>query len=179
MNQHFNPKRAANRASALAERSSVGQVEALALDLAATLQRQDQFEGEMLAANASKDGTTQAYLQSALCDLADRNEMLREVIAGTRAVSLTDAAIQIAESINLLDLTIDGISDDAMTYQAKAQVRALNRLLYSALGAVDAAADRKIADIVPSPSFTNHNLNPWTPVEDRIRSVKDFLQERG
>jgi hypothetical protein len=116
------------------------------------------------------------YFTSASDAASDAVNAERAYLPFLKATSLPGAGIQIVEVLALVDFLRDQFPEEAATYQIAHTVRTINRLLYSALEAIDALADRKVADIVTL-GFTGPNLNPWTAVEDRIAYVKAKADE--
>lgn len=87
---------------------------------------------------------------------------LRDAISVTEATSLPGAAIQIAVALIELNFLADQLPDEAQTYQTGKQVRAITRLLHSAMVTVDAFAGEgeKLADNV-EPRFPALGEVPW------------------
>ena len=87
--------------------------------------------------------------------------------AGLRATNLSAAAIQIAEAVRL----IARYSMLQHEMDRENTLRAIDRLLYSALAVVNDLADQKLSDVVGS-GFDNSHLDPWVPVEQRCDELK-------
>jgi len=124
----------------------------------------DELENKLATQRSEKNLVATIYLETAASHAEDEQEMLREMLSIVKASSLAGAAIQIARAISLVD-TICACSDESYL-QVRGDVRAINRLLFSALDVVDARADRRLSETV-SVLFGNPHLNPWVPVEER------------
>jgi hypothetical protein len=110
------------------------------------------------------DGSRQIYLDEAGRNCSDRAATFRDMIAAEKATSLTGAAIQLVEALNRVDLLGSEETAD------RAELRAVNRLLYSVLDVVDGFAHRKLTEILPGTD--NRHLDPWRPVEERLEQIR-------
>ncbi|MBM0205670.1 hypothetical protein JNW90_23645 [Micromonospora sp. STR1s_5] len=108
------------------------------------------------------DATPQTYFKEAAENASDIVNVLRDAISVVKATTPAGAAIQIAEAIARLDLLGDGSENG--------ELRAVHRLLYSALDVVDGLADQKLAENV-TPDYDNCHVDPWRPVEQRLAEI--------
>lgn len=123
-------------------------------------------------ARASKDPVSATYFASARDFAYDEWFAAREAITWTRAGDLTGAAIQVAEAILRVEVYREAFPEKEETPQARDDYKAIVRLLFSVLLAVDARADVKLAEAT-YPGYGSENVNPWVDVESRLAGVKD------
>jgi hypothetical protein len=109
------------------------------------------------------DPTPAIYFKNAAEDASDIVNVLRDTLCVVMATTLAGAAVQIAEAIARLDLLGEG--------SESSELRAVHRLLYSALDVVGGLADRKLAEVV-TPDFDNRHIDPWRPVEERLAPIE-------
>lgn len=147
------------------------EVLALGARLGAAMRQEEDLLHRTSIAKQEKKYSAKVYLNGAAEHCADEIYTLRDMIASVRAKSLAGAAVQIAEALARVDLVWDQIPETHETYRVKQDMRAINRLLYSALGVVDNLAEQKLADVV-TPDFGSRYCDPWQPVEERCNELK-------
>lgn len=136
------------------------EVVALGMRLGEAYRRRDRLE--LRQTESRNDATPETYFKHAAQDASDIVNVLRDTISVVKATTPAGAAIQIAEALARLDLLGDGSNSG--------DLRAVHRLLYSALDVVDGLADRKLADNV-TPDYDNRHVDPWRPVEQRLAEI--------
>lgn len=100
-------------------------------------------------------------LQRGIDHLGDEAYILRDMISVQPATSLEDAAIQVAEAVNVLDIIHDQFPEDHESYQIKRDFRALARLLHSVFTLINSKAADKVENIV-TPSYGAPYTSPWS-----------------
>lgn len=110
------------------------------------------------------------YFDCAAEHAGDEYTALQDMISFTKATTLTGAALQVVEALNVVSFIDDCFPQDAESYVVKRKFRALDRLLHSIFDVVDGLADHKLADVTPS--LLQSNLNPWTDVEARVADLQ-------
>jgi len=143
----------------------LGDVDLMAIGQAIGMARAEQELAQDIASRAktgNKPGL-QSEAERRRDGLDDAYQVLRDMLTLTKASSLEGAALQIAEAFARLDLVLDRIPNEILSadWHIRVDVRAINRLLFSALEFIDGAAARKI-DEVADPYFANWHMNPWT-----------------
>ena len=85
------------------------------------------------------------------------------MIANLQARSALGANVQIAAALDRFEMVWDQFPNEAQNYRIRQDVRAVRRLLHSALDFYDSIAACKLADLAPH--VGGRNLSPWKPVE--------------
>lgn len=91
----------------------------------------------------------------------DIERLLCGQLSTMKATTLDGAALQIAEASTRIDSLFSDIDEKALPAGALGEIRAIARLLYSALAMVDAKADRRIAENAHD-IFANPQCDPWS-----------------
>ena len=161
---------ASNQVSIEGLLTEVDEVVSLGAKLDKSSKREDDIFYKKCAAFHSKKHTAEIYYEEAHLNSTDETEILRDAISMTQAKTLSGAAIQIADIWIRFSHIIDLCGARKKTYEMNREIRAVQRLLFSALGVVDGLADQKLEVAVPH--LANTHLNPWTPVEKRIDKIE-------
>lgn len=124
------------------------------------------------AARRAKDGSRECYAKNRQSHSWDCVEALRAMLSHRQATTLEGAAIQIAGATTIVDMIWDQFPEENETYQIKQDFRALVRLLYSALTAIDAVLLRKVDDLVCKDFGGQNYMSPFVSVD----AAQDYLQ---
>ncbi|MFP5077014.1 hypothetical protein ACLE20_06870 [Rhizobium sp. YIM 134829] len=90
----------------------------------------------------------------------DRRANLRDQLALVEATTLAGAAVQVAELLNLFDTFRDCIPYGDITSQVERDARAIVRLAFSAMTALESAAGVKV-DALVYDGYAAYQRNPW------------------
>lgn len=143
---------------------------ALAIRWNASRRREDELDQKELPPACSGGVYYASYYRRAVMHAGDETEALRSAITFTEASSLVGAGVQIIEALNILDAMPGDFPDARVEARIDAKCRILTRLLYSVIRVVDAHSAIKLEDVVDE--LLSPQLNPWTPVEDRITALE-------
>jgi hypothetical protein len=133
------------------------EVMALAFRLGAAMKRFDDMQAQPITP-ATRTAIKQAEEQA-----WDEAEALRDMISNVKVRSPIGANVQIAEALDRFEMIVDQFPKEAENYRVRLDVRAVRRLLHSALDFYDAVASRKLADVTPQ--LGSRSLSPWQPIE--------------
>lgn len=132
----------------------------------------DDFTNEHAAARivaaAASDHSAESYRRLAEKEAVDEYYAMQDLLPFVKATTLTGAALQIAEAMNIVQRLMDDFETAGEAHRRKH--RAVDRLLWSALDVVDEAASLKLSDV--HRHAVSRCLNPWTSVEERIEMVR-------
>jgi hypothetical protein len=123
-------------------------------------------ELEYEATHADQSGSKVIY-RKAEAHQSDISEALRGMIASVRATTLEGSAVQIANAISIVALIEDQYPEKAMTYKEKCQFRALDRLLFSALHAINEQTGGELAKL-HSTFFGVGYCDPWRDTDETV-----------
>lgn len=127
--------------------------------LGQSLDRDERFQEAQFDAGRTKRSSERTF-QEAADHEQDRSLALRALLSTVQATSVEGAVMQLAETIAVVDLVRDAYPEDAFDYEAKQKFRTINRLLFSALAAVDAASKAPLATVHNS-HFGTKQCDPW------------------
>jgi len=140
----------------------------LGKQLSAAISANEKYDRKRTQASRTEDHSGECYYKAARLDAYDQVLALRQLLTSTEAKSLQGAALQISEAMNrassLHDLNAERNSE------CDAELRAIDRLLWSALNALKALTANRLPDTVSL--LVGNYLDPWRPVERQLRSIK-------
>jgi hypothetical protein len=148
------------------------EVVALGARLGAAMKREDELEDKSIDAREKKDGSGKIYFDTAAVHSYDESCTIRDLIAITKAQTLSGAAIQIVEAMSRVDRIWDEFTEGAETPNNRRDKRAIERLLFSALDQIEEKIHRKVEELV-HPNYPSRNLDPWIPVEERLKVIEE------
>lgn len=111
------------------------------------------------------------YYEIAMRNVDDIDSGLRDMITCTEASSLEGAAVQISEALSRVNLIHEAISDGTEAFEQNKQVRAIDRLLYSALRALEDHCAIDLNKFLGG-TMIHRNMDPWRPVEEVIEDIR-------
>ncbi len=121
--------------------------------------------------NAEANGFQATYYEMARRHVDDIDSGLRDMITCTEAASLEGAAVQISEALSRVGIIAETISYDPEAAEQNKQVRAIDRLLYSALRALEEHCAVDLNEVLGG-TVIHRNMDPWRPVEEVIDEIR-------
>lgn len=148
---------------------------AIGIRLGVVMSLEDDLDARANEAGKERRISAEIYLKKALKHAVDEKYIQRNALSCLKATSLAGAALQIVEAMNIVDLAWNSVAEGDDTIQLDRDKRAIERLLFSALNAVERLAGLRVDDIV-SPSFVGRNLDPWLSVEDQCGELMTWVE---
>lgn len=148
----------------------IDEVVALGGRLGAALRREADLDARSGDAGRAGKLSAETYLSNTAKHVTDEIYALRDALSFVKATSLAGAAIQIVEALLLADRVWDQFPKEHETLQLERDARSIDRLLYSALDAIERLTGQKIEDVVGD-DYVSRHCNPWLPVEGRCKEL--------
>ncbi|MCC7251840.1 hypothetical protein [Hyphomicrobium sp.] len=134
--------------------------------------RYEELEDLEHDARNAKDLSAEGYYEAARLDVYSRIEALKGALSCYEAKTLVGAMIQVAQVWNMIDFLLD--ADEAA--ERKRLRQEAERLIVSALRVIEREAGTDF-NALGLGAYRNANLDPWTPVEDRLAAIKALAPE--
>ncbi|TIQ96687.1 hypothetical protein [Mesorhizobium sp.] len=106
----------------------------------------------------------------------DLVDVLRDMIANVRASTLEGSLVQIAVAIDFVSRIEDQYPEEEMGYQEKRQFRTLERLLFSAMHALNELSGGKLTNLHKS-HFGISYCDPWRNPDEAANHALDLARE--
>ncbi len=143
---------------------------AIGIRLGAALRREESLDSRHTKAKMAGKVSSESYLEDARKHAYDEICAQRSALSFLKATSLTGAALQIVEALNVSDLIWNNIPESSDFPRLDEYQREIERLLFSALGIVESVASQRVEDIVTR-GYACCNTNPWLAPEDRCEEM--------
>lgn len=143
----------------------------VAREIGACDQLNQQWDARSSEAKRAKRHSREIYFDGEAKQELDKLYILRDLLSVTKATSLAGAAAQIWQALCVADLLVDQLPEGDVYRAAKAHLRTINRLLYSAMHVADGQAETKLAETLGADAI-GWNCDPWRNVEDVVNRIE-------